>query len=383
MIASEREHLRSLLKDLEAGLSIERASNVAAWFRALEEVAKDAGLLWVVAEPPPRSQLLGSPISTKIVLDQETVQGGRVRRMIVDPPVEQTSNIFEVRLLASGARLYFGTGHPGSDRESNSDSTCEDFLIGLADIADTALFRLASVPGTEDPWNDSARDHGAHITLTLSARAVLHQIVNMAKDITSGISHLTDAHESGNLRWDETEARLVKAIGESAEQLLNLLGGMGYLVDATRRTSLREVVEQSAGLHRLPLASYRVNLQVDIAPEILVDVPFHVALFAFANLIGNAIQAIAKTGRGSTISIVAKAAADGVYCHVSDNGPGVPEEIRDKLFDKGITTKAYSGGWGLYLVSRSLREYRGDIELSNPGPGRTTFTMRFPLARQE
>src|SRR5918911_1447399 len=203
MIASEREHLSSLLHDLEAKLSSERTSHVAAWFQALEEAAKEAGLLWVVAEPPPKGQFLGSPHATKIVLNQEKAPGERVRRTIVDPPVEQTCGILEVRLPASGARLCFGVGHPNVDRELDSDSTCEGFVERLAEIADAALLRLASAPGADDPWADSARDQVVLPPFTETDGVVHHQVVNMARDITSGISLLTDTHYPGNLSRNE------------------------------------------------------------------------------------------------------------------------------------------------------------------------------------
>src|SRR5438045_654302 len=102
MIASEREHLSSLLKDLEARLSSERTSDIAGWFQALEGIAKEAGLLWVVAEPPPASMLLGSPDAAKIVLDREKVPGERIRRTTVNPLVGQARAILEIRLPASG-----------------------------------------------------------------------------------------------------------------------------------------------------------------------------------------------------------------------------------------------------------------------------------------
>jgi signal transduction histidine kinase len=60
---------------------------------------------------------------------------------------------------------------------------------------------------------------------------------------------------------------------------------------------------------------------------------------------------------------------------VSDNGPGIPEENREKIFKKGFTTKKTAGhGFGLSIVSDILRENSGSIDLRS-GEGETVFTV--------
>ena len=63
-----------------------------------------------------------------------------------------------------------------------------------------------------------------------------------------------------------------------------------------------------------------------------------------------------------------------------DSGPGVDPEIRDRIFEPGVTTK--SGGWGVGLaLSRRIVEgvHKGRIELLD-GTGGTTFQIRLPVA---
>ncbi len=91
----------------------------------------------------------------------------------------------------------------------------------------------------------------------------------------------------------------------------------------------------------------------------------------FENLIGNAV----KHGGATEVSIEINDAGD--HCEVifRDNGRGIPEEVREKIFEKGFTTGRGSG-LGLYIVKKLIESYGGSIELSE-GKG-ATFVIRFP-----
>lgn len=99
---------------------------------------------------------------------------------------------------------------------------------------------------------------------------------------------------------------------------------------------------------------------------------------AFMNLLVNASHAIENNGK-----IILKTYADteNVYVDVSDNGCGIPEEIKDKIFDPFFTTKEVGKGTGLGLsISYGiLKKHNGEITVrSKVGEG-TTFTVRVPI----
>jgi|GEM_PF-503317 len=63
---------------------------------------------------------------------------------------------------------------------------------------------------------------------------------------------------------------------------------------------------------------------------------------------------------------------------VQDAGPGMPDDVRKKVFDSGFTTKKTGHGFGLAICSRIINNHNGKIEVESvPGVG-TTFTLRFP-----
>jgi len=100
----------------------------------------------------------------------------------------------------------------------------------------------------------------------------------------------------------------------------------------------------------------------------------------WTNLLDNAIDALGETG---TIRIAtAPWGETGVEVTISDDGPGIPEEVQRRVFEPFFTTKAVGTGTGLGLdtVRRIVRDrHEGELRLSSR-PGATTFTVRLPRA---
>jgi len=132
---------------------------------------------------------------------------------------------------------------------------------------------------------------------------------------------------------------------------------------------------------RIPrLAKTGIDLVVDV-PQGLPRIKGNEVLlvWAFENVVKNALDALA--GRGGKITIYARdIGGKWVSVRIRDTGPGVDPEVRDKIFEPGVSTKA--GGWGVGLaLSRRIVEgvHGGRIELLETQEG-TTFQIRLPVA---
>jgi PAS domain S-box-containing protein len=106
----------------------------------------------------------------------------------------------------------------------------------------------------------------------------------------------------------------------------------------------------------------------------------------FLNLIVNAAHAIedaqCSSGEQGAIRIRTAREGESALVSVSDNGCGIPEEIRTRIFDPFFTTKAVGrgSGQGLAIARAVIDRHMGTLELdSEPGSG-TTFTIRLPIA---
>ncbi|HEY8880211.1 MAG TPA: sensor histidine kinase, partial [Roseateles sp.] len=94
---------------------------------------------------------------------------------------------------------------------------------------------------------------------------------------------------------------------------------------------------------------------------------------ALTNLIENA-----RTASGSAVHVDAERDADGLRLHVCDNGPGVPDAIRERLFEPFASRSPGGTGLGLAIVARVMAAHGGTAALTERPGWRTCFTLSFP-----
>jgi len=96
---------------------------------------------------------------------------------------------------------------------------------------------------------------------------------------------------------------------------------------------------------------------------------------AFANLYRNAAEAM--KGRGA-IDVTVTGDGAGLAVTIADHGPGIPAELRQRVFEPYFTTKDDGTGLGLALVRVTLEAHRGTISVSETAGGGATFAIVFP-----
>jgi two-component system NtrC family sensor kinase len=103
----------------------------------------------------------------------------------------------------------------------------------------------------------------------------------------------------------------------------------------------------------------------------------------FINLITNALQAM--DGKGGILTLSTRNLKDTVEIKVSDSGTGIQQKDINKIFDPFFTTKKIGEGTGLGLniVYRIITKYEGTIDVESKEGIGTTFTIKFPLRRNE
>ena len=101
----------------------------------------------------------------------------------------------------------------------------------------------------------------------------------------------------------------------------------------------------------------------------------------FLNILVNAAQAIEETGE---IKVKTWNENDLVKIAISDNGSGIPEDIREKIFEPFFTTKDVGQGTGLGMsISYDLiKEHQGQIKIDSEAGQGTTFTIELPLEHE-
>lgn len=220
---------------------------------------------------------------------------------------------------------------------------------------------------------------------TSMARELAHQLGTPLSSLQGWLEvlRLPPPERPGSLG----EREVADAIGEDLERLerishrFELIGREPELEPLSLRAVVRDLERYM--LARLPRLGRGVELVVDIPDGLPLVMGNRVLLiWAMENVVKNALDALA--GRGGKITIYARVVVGGwVSLRIRDTGPGVDPEIRDRIFEPGVSSK--SGGWGVGLaLSRRIVEgvHDGRIELLEGMEG-TTFQIRLPAADED
>jgi PAS domain S-box-containing protein len=150
---------------------------------------------------------------------------------------------------------------------------------------------------------------------------------------------------------------------------------------------IAEIIESVADLYERKLKSADVHLKQEITFDgSILALPGELRQM-FANLLGNAIEAVAP--RHGTITVRAYQSFDhrrqcpGLRVVIADDGPGIPPAVRARIFEPFFTTKGESGtGLGLWIASEILRKYNGTLRLrtsTQPHISGTCFSVFIPF----
>ena len=181
-----------------------------------------------------------------------------------------------------------------------------------------------------------------------------------------------------------SEAKMANAI---VQEVLAFVRPVRLQVD---RTSLQDAI--NAAVVMADSKATRGNIQVDaILPRELPPLGADQLTQVFCNLLINAYEALEGRGRIDIAARVAHTAADGallpdghqpvetVVVDVSDDGPGMPPEIAEKIFNPFFTTKAQGSGLGLAIVRKIVDAHEGRIDMATQDGRGTRFRVTLPV----
>ncbi len=226
-------------------------------------------------------------------------------------------------------------------------------------------------------------------TTGMLAAGVAHEINNPLSSVLTNVAHARTLlgrdggpqHEAAEALDDaRAGAERIRDIAKDLKTLARPAGDVATPVDA------QGVFESALRLasHELRLCA-RVVRRFDAVPPVLAAEGRLVQVLL--NLLINAAQAmVASAAAGNEICVATRVAADGLVClEVADNGPGITDDVKRKLFTPFFTTKGAGVGTGLGLAvcDTIVRGFGGRIEVeSTPGHG-AVFRVLVPAARAE
>jgi signal transduction histidine kinase len=273
----------------------------------------------------------------------------------VEAGVERTEA--EVLLGLQREALDGANGRTALDALDAADAE-DDIIERLEDLGVPEPWRLAeplAAAGVDQAWLDRVAELAgpatdaalAWVAATLTARGLANEL----QESTARMSRLVGAVKTYAYmdRGDLVEVDLHEGI----ETTLVILG------HKLKHTSIEVVRDYDRSIPKLTVRGSELN-QV------------------WTNLIHNAIQALGDRG---TITIATHRNGNCALVDVTDDGPGIPPEIRDRVFDSFFTTKEAGQGTGLGLATaqRIVEERHAGSLTVDSEPGRTTFHVSLPF----
>jgi signal transduction histidine kinase len=237
----------------------------------------------------------------------------------------------------------------------------------------------------EDEVTTWLEDHGVEEAWDLSPTLVgagldVDWLENLADRLSNGTS-LGDV-----LAWLASEItgdELLREIRQASTRISELVGAVKSYSHMDKASQKEADVHEGLDNTLVMLGHKLKKGNVEVVREYTEDLPRVCAHGSelnqvWTNLVDNAIDAVAGEGH---IKIRTARENDRVLVEISDNGPGIPEEIRDRIFEPFFTTKDVGKGTGLGLdVSYRIvvGRHGGDIRVLSK-PGDTRFQVRLPM----
>ncbi len=213
---------------------------------------------------------------------------------------------------------------------------------------------------------------------------VAHEVRNPLSSIGLNVEMLGDQLEAATFAdpQDASEARhLLAAVTREVDRITEITEEYLKLArlprPVLRKEELSAIVQSVIGFSREELERSGVAVSTVVPAEPLpLQADEGQLRQVFLNLFRNAREAMA-TG-GSLRIVVSREGQDGVV-RVEDTGPGIPDEVRARLFEPFFSTKARGSGIGLSLSRQIVETHGGSIGIDETVQQGTTFVMKFPL----
>jgi len=215
------------------------------------------------------------------------------------------------------------------------------------------------------------------------ARRLAHEIKNPLTPIQMAMDTLRKTWKKKHPSFDEILEESTATVMEEADRLKHIVSEFSAFARMPKpefsRLDLNELVRSALALYQGGAAPVEIRLFEQL-PQI--DADKNQLNQVVLNLVENARDAIGqRTGGRITVSTRLGEAGDRAVLIVEDNGPGVPGELKDKVFAPYFTTKHAKGGTGLGLaiVHRIVSDHGGRIAVADAPGGGARFAIELPL----
>ncbi len=242
--------------------------------------------------------------------------------------------------------------------------------------ADVCLLPKAGLHGTETIAQPSQLGSWQENVSAMAWRfsSILHDLRNPLTTIYAGAEMLVDLH-SDAAEVNRLAANIYCAAGRMRKLLADLTPAACPDKSTAKMCDIRQVITAASDAASAANHNHRVKILFDMPEHIELPLVLPLMERVFVNLVVNALEAMPCGGK---LLITARQASAWALVDFEDTGPGIPEGIRDRLFDPFVTAGKQDGlGLGLTFSRQTVRNHGGDL-WTEPALG-ARFVMRLPL----
>ncbi len=363
-----------------------------------KDFAHDIGYLWA-----PWETFMGKPDRLIHIVAQPKVRSGQEIEIVVKAaPLRQNLKASLIGMLRMSLSISFAAGilvfaalsafivHPIQNltyaivrfKANPEDALATTKPSGRMDEIGHIERELASM---QEEVRYALRSRARLAALGQAVSKINHDLRNMLTSAQMASDRLANSD-------DPTVAKALPRLERALDRALSLAQNVLTYGKSDEQTpqiqivkfkALAEAAAEDAGLGMTTRAQERVLFTPKIAKGFFLEADPEQLHRMLVNLMRNARQAIElqpnRKARGR-VTLTAIKTSEEVLLIVADNGPGIPEKLRDKLFQP-FTSSTTPGGSGLGLaIARELAQlHGGDVRLVNSGAEGTTFEVRLPL----
>jgi len=253
-----------------------------------------------------------------------------------------------------------------------------DEMSALATFADYAAVAILNARHEEQRQTDQIR-----MIESISAN-LAHRMSNLAGTCRPTAQLLRERIDP----TDELAHRKLAGLERKADSLMGLASKLvgrikaaGSMVEMVSISIEPLIVDE---LTRLEYDPQRMSVHQEIAPDLhMVETVEYQLRQVISDLLDNAVAAVADLPHAE-LRIAARnnSTTRRVEVEISDNGMGIPDDVRDRLFNAGVSTKRDTLGIALWYGRAFMRATGGDVSLKKTAPNEgSSFTIEIPFAR--
>jgi signal transduction histidine kinase len=206
--------------------------------------------------------------------------------------------------------------------------------------------------------------------------SIVHDLRNPVATIYAGAEMLMNV-DAAPTAVKRLAANMYRAAGRVREMLAEVSSAAyGSVVEICE---IREVIAAATEAASAATENRSVQILLDVPRQLELPLARSRMQRVFFNLITNALEAMPD---GGEVCIGARKVGNHLLVEIEDTGPGIPRDIRDRVFEPFVTAGKTNGlGLGLALTRRAVLDHGGDMWIES-APG-ARFVIRLPLRGRE